>query len=56
MTWTGCAADLRAFAEPQEIDVHRQVFHRIELEVARDDPLLGAVDVELVDRGEKCPA
>src|SRR5262245_25351572 len=47
--------DLRAFAQPQEVDLHRQVLHRVELEVARDDPLFGAIDVELVDRGKEAP-
>src|SRR5262249_29528631 len=42
-------------AETQEVDMHRQVLHRIELELARDHPLLGAVDLELVDGGEKAP-
>ena len=35
-------ADLGAFAQPHEIDMHRQVLHRIELEVARDDAMLGS--------------
>src|SRR5262245_41297839 len=47
--------NLRAFAQPQKVHVHGQVLHRIELKVARDDPLFGAVDVELVDGGEKAP-
>src|SRR5262249_56574603 len=42
-------------AEPQEVDVHRQVLDRIELEVARDHAMLGAVELELVDGGEKTP-
>ena len=46
-------ADLGAFGEPQEIHMHRQIAHRIELEVARDNPVLGALDVEIVDRGEE---
>src|SRR4029077_3003437 len=41
--------------QPQEIDVQRQVVHGIELEVARDDTVLGAVHLELVDRGEEAP-
>src|SRR5262249_21296319 len=45
--------DLRAFPQPQEIHVHGQVLYRVELEVARDDPLLAAIDVELIDAGEK---
>jgi hypothetical protein len=46
-------ADFRAVAEPHEIHVHRQVLHRVELEIARNHPVLGAVDVELVDGGEE---
>ncbi len=42
-------ADGRAFAEPHEIHVQRQIAHRIELEVARDDAVLGAVDLDVVD-------
>ena len=42
-------ADLGAGAEPQEIHVHRQILHRVELEVARDDPMRRAIHVELVD-------
>src|SRR5262249_40567784 len=41
--------------EPQEVDVHRQIPDRIELKIARDHPMLGAVDLELVDAGEKAP-
>src|SRR5215831_11258727 len=46
-------SDLRALAQPQKVDVHRQVLHRIELKVARDDTLRGAVDLEVVDGCEK---
>ena len=54
MTWTGMRTRiLRAFAQAQEIHVHRQVLHRVELEVARNDPVLGAVHVEVVHRGEE---
>ena len=50
ITCTGMLhADGGAFAEAQEIHMHRQILHGIELEVARDDAVLGAVDVE-VDR------
>ncbi len=48
-------ADLGPYPQPQKIHVHRQILHRIELEVARNDPMLGAIDVELVDRGEEAP-
>ena len=45
--------DLHAFAQPQEVHVHREILHRVELEIARNDPMLGAVDVEVVHRGEE---
>ena len=41
-------ADDGAFRHAQEIHVHRQILHRIELEVARDHAMLGAVHVEVV--------
>src|ERR1700755_1629526 len=43
----------RALAEAQEVDVDRIVHHRIELEVARDHAMLGAVDVDVEHRGEE---
>ena len=46
-------ADGRALAEPHEVDVNRQIPDRIELEVARDDAMLGAVDVDLIDRRQE---
>src|SRR5205823_12041530 len=46
-------ADARTLAEAKEIDVHRQILHRIELVIARDYALLAAVEIELVDRGEE---
>ncbi len=46
-------ADHRALAEPHEIHMQRSVAHRIELEVARDDAMLLAVDLEVVDRGQE---
>ena len=46
-------ANLRAFAQPQEIDMDGKILDRVELKVARDDAVLGAVDIELVDGGEK---
>ena len=48
-------ADAGAFRDAQEVDVHRQVLDGVELEVARDDAVLGAVDVDLVERGEEAP-
>ena len=48
-------ADHRAFRHAQEIHVHRQVLHRIELEVARDHAVLLAVHVEMKQRGEEAP-
>ena len=46
-------ADERAFAEPHEIDMDRDVPDRIELEVARDHAVLRAVDLEVVKRGQE---
>ena len=55
-TWTGMLTRITApSAEPQEVDMHRRSLHRIELEVARDHAVLGAVDVEVVERGEEAP-
>src|SRR5262249_54111300 len=48
-------ANLRPFPEPQEIDVDRQILDRIELEIAWNHAMLGAVHIELVDRGEEAP-
>src|SRR5262249_9979969 len=45
--------DARPFAEPHEVDVDREVAHRIELEVARDHAMLRAIQFEFVDAGEK---
>src|SRR5688572_15419352 len=42
-----------AFAEPQEVDMHGYVLHRVELEIARDHAVLFAVDLDVVDRGEE---
>jgi len=39
-------ANGRALAEPHEIDVQRQIAHGIELEVARNDAVLHAVDLD----------
>ena len=38
---------------PHEIDMQRAVAHRIELEIARDHAVLGAVDLDLENAGEK---
>src|SRR4029079_1881446 len=46
-------ADGRAFAEPHEVDMHGRVLHRVELEVARDDAMLFAVELDVIDRGEE---
>ena len=45
--------ELGAGADAQEVDVHREVLHRIELVVARDDAVLLAIDVEGDDVGEE---
>src|SRR5262249_43768841 len=42
-----------AFAQPHEIHVQRHVAHGIELEIARDDAVLYAVDLNLMDGGEE---
>src|SRR6476661_7159406 len=44
--WNG-DADHRALPEPHEVHVQRVVAHRIELEVARDDAVLLAVDLKV---------
>ena len=48
-------ADGGAFRHAQEVDMHRQVLDRVELEVARDHAMLRAVDIEIVERGEEAP-
>ena len=46
-------ADGRAFAEPHEVDMEREVAHRIEVEVARNHAMLLAVEIDVEDRGEE---
>jgi hypothetical protein len=46
---------LCALTEAQKIDVNGEVLHRIKLEIARDHPMLCALDVELINGGEKAP-
>ena len=46
-------ADQRAFGEPHEVDVDRDILHRIELIVARDHPVLLAVDLDVVQRRQE---
>src|SRR4249919_769516 len=46
-------ADGRAFAEPHEIDVERKIAYRIEMEVARNHAVLLALQIDVVNRGEK---
>ena len=48
-------ADGGALAEPHEIHMQRQVAHRIELEVAGNDAMLHAVDLDVMNGGEKMP-
>ncbi len=48
-------ADGRALAEPHEVDMQRQVADGVELEVSRNDAVLHAVDLDVVDGGEKAP-
>src|SRR5215210_6967175 len=47
--------DPLAFGEPQEIDMYRQVLHRVELVVARDGAGLLTVDLDLEHGGEEMP-
>ena len=44
------------FRHTQKVDMHRKVFDRVELEVARDNPMLGAVHIDIVKRGQKAPS
>src|SRR5882672_590626 len=46
-------ADGRAFAEPHEIHMDRKIAHRIEMEVARNHAVLLALEIDVVNRGEK---
>ena len=46
-------ADGGALAQAHEIDMNRMVPDRIELEVARDHAVLRAVDLEIVEGGQK---
>ena len=46
-------ADRRAFTEPHEIDMQREVTHRIEVEVARNHAVLLALEVDVVNRGQE---
>ena len=48
-------ADGGAFAEPHEIDMDREVAHRIQMEVARDHAMLAAFQIDIVNRREKPP-
>src|SRR5205085_7346906 len=43
------------FAEPHEIDMKRKIAHRVEMEVARDHAVLLALEIDVVNRGEKPP-
>src|SRR3954447_5192749 len=46
-------ADGCTFAQPHEINMDRKVPHRIQMEVTRDDAVLVALQVDVVNRGEK---
>src|SRR5262249_1491032 len=48
-------ADGGILAEPHEVDMQRQIAHGIELEVARDDAVLHAVDLDVMNGGEEVP-
>src|SRR5579883_1056022 len=41
------------FAQPHEIHMNRRVAHRIDLEIARDHPVLGAVYFDVVKTGQE---
>src|ERR1700722_7811683 len=51
----GDDADRGALAEPHEVHMQRQVANRIELEVAGNDAMLHAVDLDVMNGGEKTP-
>ena len=42
-----------ALPQPHEIDVNRVFLDRVELEIARDHAMLGSVDLEIVEGGQK---
>src|SRR5262249_43559883 len=46
-------ADRRAFAEPHEVYMDREVAHGIEMEVARNHAMLLALELDVVNRGEE---
>ena len=46
-------ADRRALAQPHEVDMQRQVAHGVELEIARNDAVLHAVHLDVVNGGEE---
>ena len=46
-------ADGGAFAEPHEVDMEREVAHRIEMEVARNHAVLLALEIDVVNRGQE---
>src|SRR2546430_34970 len=48
-------ADGGASAEPHEIAMERKIPHRIELDVPRDHAVLVALEIDVVNRGEKSP-
>jgi hypothetical protein len=48
-------ADQRAFGQPHEIDMQRDIFHRLQLVVARNHAVFLAIDVNVIERGEEAP-
>jgi len=46
---------VRPRLQAQKINMNRLIFDGIELVIARNDPLLGAADIELEDRGQEMP-
>jgi hypothetical protein len=46
-------ANSRALAEPHEVHMQRQIAHSVELEIARNDAMLHAIDVNVVHRRQE---
>src|SRR5271170_67698 len=48
-------ADRRALAEPHEVNMQRKIANGIELEVARNDAMLHAVDLNVMNSRQEMP-
>src|SRR3954464_11085970 len=44
-------SDGRAFAKPHEIDMDGKIAHRVEMEVTRNNAVLLALEIDVVNRG-----